>query len=198
MPSHPSQLSELLAAAKAGDSSANNQLAIYSRNFIRALSKGQLGSKLRRKIDSSDIIQNTQVEVFRSIENVRAEDTNGFFRYVRGVWNRVFNREIRDYHRQKRDLAKEVVDEDGVEPLADSALSPSRVMERDELISMCTKALETLTEVERITILRKDAEGVSLESIGRELGVSSKVVVRHLKQARRKLRFEMEQVLGTS
>ena len=67
-----------------------NDLEQY-RDYLRVLAKLELDTRLRDKIDSSDIVQQTLIQMVHGIENFRGSTTKEFY----GWLNTILRNEIK-------------------------------------------------------------------------------------------------------
>lgn len=186
-------LTSLLEKAKAGDRDAQDRLASLSRSFIKQLSEKSIGERLGRRMDGSDLVQETQLEVFKKLTRIKAKDTRGFLAFVRSVYDMTFLAKLRHGMRGKRDIAAEVqVDATVAEGLAVSDKDPAQA----EMEQLCVDALEILEANERHAIWRKHVEGASVALIGQELNLKPKAVLGLLQRARQKLRLHLQAELS--
>jgi RNA polymerase sigma factor (sigma-70 family) len=186
-------LTSLLEKAKAGDRAAQDRLASLSRNFIKQLSERSIGEKLGRRMDSSDLVQETQLEVFRDLVRIKAKDTRGFFAFVRSVYDMTFLAKLRHGMRGKRNIAAEVqVDATVAEELVIADKDPAQA----EMEQLCLDALQVLNKNERHAIWRKHVEGATIAQLGQELELGPKAVLGLLKRAREKLRLHLQDALS--
>jgi|688.fasta_scaffold209822_1 RNA polymerase sigma factor (sigma-70 family) len=186
-------LTSLLEKAKAGDRAAQDRLASLSRNFIKQLSERSIGEKLGRRMDSSDLVQETQLEVFRDLVRIKAKDTRGFFAFVKSVYDMTFLAKLRHGMRGKRNIAAEVqVDATVAEELEIADKDPAQA----EMEQLCLDALEVLNKNERHAIWRKHVEGATIAQLVEELELGPKAVLGLLKRAREKLRLHLQDALS--
>jgi RNA polymerase sigma factor (sigma-70 family) len=186
-------LTSLLEKAKAGDRAAQDRLASLSRNFIKQLSERSIGEKLGRRMDSSDLVQETQLEVFRDLVRIKAKDTRGFFAFVKSVYDMTFLAKLRHGMRGKRNIAAEVqVDATVAEELEITDKDPAQA----EMEQLCLDALEVLNKNERHAIWRKHVEGATIAQLVEELELGPKAVLGLLKRAREKLRLHLQDALS--
>jgi RNA polymerase sigma factor (sigma-70 family) len=186
-------LTSLLEKAKAGDRTAQDRLASLSRNFIKQLSERSIGEKLGRRMDSSDLVQETQLEVFRDLVRIKAKDKRGFFAFVRSVYDMTLLAKLRHGMRGKRNIAAEVqVDATVAEELEITDKDPAQA----EMEQLCLDALQVLNKNERHAIWRKHVEGATIAQLVQELELGPKAVLGLLKRAREKLRLHLQDALS--
>ena len=143
----------LLAAARAGDSHAIEQLLLPHEPTLRAVCQGMLG---RRKEDVEDAVQETFLRALRGLESFRGEASLK-------TWLVKIAVHVCSARSQKSptECALE-------ENIALATPSPERAVVRQALL---TEALATLSAPRRVALLLK-AEGWTLEEIGQAQGRS--------------------------
>jgi RNA polymerase sigma factor (sigma-70 family) len=144
-------------------------------------------------MDSSDLVQETQLEVFRDLVRIKAKDTRGFFAFVKSVYDMTFLAKLRHGMRGKRNIAAEVqVDATVAEELEIADKDPAQA----EMEQLCLDALEVLNKNERHAIWRKHVEGATIAQLVEELELGPKAVLGLLKRAREKLRLHLQDALS--
>jgi RNA polymerase sigma-70 factor, ECF subfamily len=142
----------LLAAARAGDSHAIEQLLLPHEPTLRAVCRGMLG----RREDAEDAVQETFLRALRGLESFRGEAS--LKTWLVKIAVHVCSA------RQKKYPVEFALEESH----ALAAPSPERSVVRQLLL---TEALATLSAPRRVALLLK-AEGWTLEEIGQAQGWS--------------------------
>jgi len=77
----------LIERARAGDRQAFDEIIGSFRPRIEALIRARLGKALSRDVHRDDVLQETLLRAFRSIERFRSEDEDGesFLRWLGGI-----------------------------------------------------------------------------------------------------------------
>jgi len=166
----------LIERAQLGDRAAMN--ALYERYSQRVLVivRSRLGQRLRRKMESCDLVQSVLLASFRDFNKFEYRGEKAFLRWLsRIVENRI--RDKRDFFSaRKRDVARE-------EPLereerresrfiAGSEPTPSRRLVLSEQLLQLERAMDRLPSEYREIIIRAKHEGMSLEEIAEAMGRS--------------------------
>ena len=164
------QTGDLLRQAKAGSPDALNRLYERCAGRLLAFIRLRLGTDLRARLESRDILQATLLKSLDHLQDFRGEETRSLMAWLA----RIAEREINDcadfHHRQRRDAAREVPADDLPLPaLTRSALS--RVILDEEAVRL-EAALEMLDPAYREVILLRKFEELSFAEIGRRLGKS--------------------------
>lgn len=169
---------ELIDQAKAGSPEALN--ALFSRYASRALSivRLRLGTKLRSRLESQDIVQESFLRAYRDFDNFEYRQEGAFIHWLsRLIENTI--RDQRDYQfaakRHPRHFVAETRNSQEGEIDSDFPgldLTPSQELCRREDIRRLEAALDELSEEHREVILQRDCEGLSFIEIAQNLGRS--------------------------
>jgi RNA polymerase sigma-70 factor (ECF subfamily) len=159
-----------------------------------------MGPRLRRKVDPSDILQNLYLKLFKNFASFleRVERLG-----IRNALIRMADHEITEAYRfhfkvSKRDARREVTghylgadEKDGMSPLdwvpADATSVTARVA-REEEYQQVMKALSELTPLEQFVTVARVIEGVPAQEIAERIGKSRGAVQMMIARARDKLR----------
>lgn len=133
----------LLARARGGDRSALQELIARNRQRLERTVEARLGSALRSKIRSSDILQSTYVDVLLSVEGFQGETDEDFSNWLVRVLENNIRDKSRYFRARKRDRTLEV-DEDPEE--AGRQPTPSSEAEWTEEILLIGQAMQRLPE----------------------------------------------------
>ena len=170
------------------------------RGFLRLLARTQLPRKLRGKLDPSDIVQQTLLEAHKARESFRGQTAREQAGWLRTILAHTLANTIRGFGREKRDVAKELP-LDG--PLRLTAMrleswlvaqqsTPSRHVTREEETLSLAEAVASLPEDQQDAILLRHCEGLTLQRIGEELGVSESTATRLIRCGLESLREKLE------
>lgn len=197
---------ELIAKARAGEVEALGELCNLYRNYMRMVVQTGLGPKLRERVELSDVVQETLVEVIRQFPQFTGQNEAALVGWLR----RLVGQKLADlgrYHsRAKRsaggpdvplDAAWDLPGGEGshggklLDMLALSQTSPSEAASNRELTVLLADALAALPEAEAEVLWLYHAENLSFEGIGDRMGVSRKSIrgiwARGLKSLKRTL-----------
>jgi RNA polymerase sigma-70 factor (ECF subfamily) len=203
---------DLMARARAGQSDAMGELCALYGNYLRMVARAGLGPWLGRRVELSDVVQETLVEVVRQFPKFTGQDEAALVGWLRRLVGQKLVDLARHHNRVKRGagilpLSLDAVwdyargddradrtpgsrsDNPLLKALALDQSNPSEVASYRELSVRLADALASLPETEAEVLWLYHAEGLSFEMIGRRLGVSRKVVrtiwARGLKALRR-------------
>jgi RNA polymerase sigma-70 factor (ECF subfamily) len=158
---------DLLRQARAGSPEALE--ALFARGGDRLLPyiRLRMGPRLRARLESQDLLQNTLLRACERLEQLRGEEPEAFW----GWLYRIAENEIRDqaehHQRQKRDARREVPL--GM-PLATQAHTLASQLALSEEAERLERALETLSEPHREVILLRRFEELGFAAISERLG----------------------------
>jgi RNA polymerase sigma-70 factor (ECF subfamily) len=187
---------ELLARARAGQAEALGELCALYGGYLRTVVQAGLGPKLRLRVDLSDVVQETLLEVVRQFPRFTGETEGALTGWLRRLVSEKLADLGRYNGRAKRgggvlplalDAPREIGPADDlgaytevrmIEALALSQSSPSENASRRELALRVADALRQLPGPEAEVLLLYHAEGESFTAIGSRLGLSRKVVRR--------------------
>jgi RNA polymerase sigma-70 factor (ECF subfamily) len=201
---------ELMTRARAGETEALGELCALYRNYLRMIVRTGLGPRLRERLELSDVVQETLIEVVRQFPQFTGQNEAALVGWLR----RLVGQKLADlgrYHsRSKRTGGTRTLrlespfDTEGpghlssesggarlLDMLALSQTSPSEVASRRELVVLLADAVGALPVEEADILWLYHAEGLSFEAIGERVGLSRKSVrgiwARGLKRLRRTL-----------
>ncbi len=184
---------DLLADAREGKPEALGELCALYRNYLSMIVRTGMGPRLRERVELSDVVQETLVEVIRQFPQFNGQTEMALVGWLR----RLVAQKLADlgrYHsRIKRSGAVATFaldapwetgggDSQGGEAvrlldmLALSQTSPSELASRRELTVLLADALSELPSSEAEVLWMYHAEGLSFESIAERLGLGRKAV----------------------
>lgn len=171
----------LVTQAKAGDGQAFNKLMERYLQRILRIVRARLGSKLREKLESMDVVQNVMVRVVKSFNKFEVKDESAFLHWV----SKLVQNEIRDladyHHAKKRDLTKEIDEKASevsqgkmTEQLPETTIyTPSVIVRLKQEVKELEKAMDQLTEKDREVLIMRQYEGMAFKDIGEELKIGA-------------------------
>jgi RNA polymerase sigma-70 factor (ECF subfamily) len=156
----------------------------------------QLDPRLRRHLDTSDIVQDTLVRAWERLEQFNGHTEAELVKWLKQILSNLV-KDLWDYFRaEKRDLALEqslqaVLTQSALRleaHLADKQSSPSQRAERQELLLRTASALEQLPEDQRDVVILHHMNEASVAEIAEQLNRTKKSVVGLLYRGLRRLR----------
>lgn len=193
----------LLVALRTGDRDLQGKVLQHYEPWLRLLARFQMETRLQRKFDPVDVVQQALLEALKSFASFRGHSEPELAAWLRGILARVLAHEVRRYHgAQKRDAGREIPLETVITAglddtscrlggIATDGVTPSaRLIQREGEVALA-RALEHLSEEHRQVITLRHLEGLPHEAIAQRLGRSSGAVrmlwVRALAELRRAL-----------
>jgi RNA polymerase sigma-70 factor (ECF subfamily) len=188
---------DLLRSARQGDAEAVNRLLERHRQALRRLVQMRLDRRIRRRVDVSDIVQETLVEASRRLAEYLKNPAMPFH-----LWLRHMARDrIIDAHRRHRVSARRSVDREQplVAPasldhstmelaaqLSDKLPTPASAATMRELARRFEAAIDELDEQDREVLLMRHFEQLSNQEAAQALGLSQPAAsMRYLRAVRR-------------
>ncbi|MFG0316078.1 MAG: RNA polymerase sigma factor [Planctomycetota bacterium JB042] len=166
---------DLMKRAQGGDDAALNRLVERYYDRVRPIVRARLGERLRRRVDSGDILQNTFATVVRTYDRFDVNDEASLIAWM----SRIAENQILDEHdrqsAKKRRAEREVEldagasDDRAVDP-SSPANGPGESVERRERDELLEEALGELSELYRELILLRDYMGFSWEEVASRTG----------------------------
>jgi RNA polymerase sigma-70 factor, ECF subfamily len=173
----------LLARARAGDREALGELLENNRDYLRNLADRLLDDRMGRRIDASDLVQQTCLSVHKQIGEFVGQDAAQFAAWLRQIHERNIRNAVRDQlHTEKRAISREERLPDG-DAHAVRQTSPSQHLVRREESATLTKAIGQLVDDEREALRRRYLEGQSVAEIAAAMGLSKDALARLFKRA---------------
>lgn len=166
----------LLARIQSGDKTALDALLAGHRDYLRRVVEIRMGDQLRRRVDTSDVVQETQLVAARRIENYLSHRQIPFRLWLRQTAiDQIANLRQHHLNTQKRSMKQEIhLSENSSIMLAQSFLRdrPSRIARRRELAQQIREAVHEMGENDREILLLRHFEELTNREIGRLLGLN--------------------------
>lgn len=194
---------ELLASVRRGDADARDRLFDRHRNAIRRMVDLRMDRVLERRVDASDIVQDTLIEANRRLTDYLSNPVMPFHLWLR----QMAKDRLIDAHRRHRVAARRSMDreqplavasrdEDSVidlaGQLADGQMTPAAAATWHELQRRFQEACEKLDEQDQEIILMRHFERLNNSEVAEALDLSAQAAsMRHLR-AMRRLRVHLE------
>ena len=172
------QEAALVAAAKAGDSAAFEQLVKATTADIYTLAYRLTGDEE----DARDVVQDAYIRAFKSIKRFRGEA-----RFSTWMYRITANCAATHLARRNKNRHEELSND---EPIADSRpeIDPEGMAETGMLRDRVSEALAELPPRLRAVVVLRDIYDLPHEAIASELGITESAAKVRLHRARRKLR----------
>ena len=179
---------ELIERARVGDQAALGELLQNYRGYLWGLADKLLDDRAARRIDASDLVQQTCLSVHKQIAEFEGHDAAQFAAWLRQIHERnILNAARNQLHAGKRNIDREkrVSDADAY---AARQTSPSQHAVRSEESMRLARAIEQLPEKEQEALRRRYLEGESMVQIAAAMGLTKDALVWLMKCAMTSLR----------
>ena len=180
---------------QAPDSADLGALLESFRPRLRRMVSLRLDPRLRRRVDSSDVLQEAFVDVARRFDEHRASPDLPFFLWVRFLTaQKLVELHRRHAGAEMRDVRREVAGLDTPEATSaslarafvDDGDTPAQILMREEHEQKLQEALEKLKPNDREILMLRHFERLAYDECARVLGIQlSAAKVRHLRAAKR-------------
>ena len=182
----------LVASARAGDSSALNQLCNVYGERVRRIIRLRMGKELRSKLDSMDLVQDALLSALEGLGDFTYKNEGDFLRWLARIAQNALRGHLDKLHAAKRDIRKEVRRDNyrattgagfvGT-PGPIRATTPSVILSRKEDLDKLENAIDELKPAYRNVIVLAKIDGLSYNQIGEQLGKSADAVGHLLSRA---------------
>ena len=163
------------------------------RPLLKALADDLLYYDLRKKVDPSDVVQQTMVEAIKSRSQFRGDSDAAKAGWLKAILRNVVHGLLRRYHRDRRNMSLEQSLDNSMHSslgiqLVDTVESPSfrERMEEDKRWIQETMAL--LNEQQRRAMVMRYWQDMSLEEIGKAMDKKPEAVASLLYRAMKIIR----------
>lgn len=169
------------------------------RSYLRVLARGCLPDELSRKIDASDLVQQTLFKAHQRREQFQGRSGMERAAWLRSILATTLVDEMRRYHAAKRNIKLECPFETAFEesssrleawlPVDES--SPSERAAKHEQLLLMAEAIENLPVDQRQVVELRHLQGCSLAEIAGSMGRSEASVANLLYRAVANLRRQL-------
>ncbi len=175
---------DLLRAAQGGDAEACNRLFERYYPRVRRIVGVRLGEPLRRRVDVSDILQETFAAAVDAFDRFEVRDEGSFINWLARIAEHQVLAAADHHGAQKRNPAREVplahADASGpigIDPVATGLLPPDQVVRAEEILLVET-CVAALPEAYRELIILRNYAGASWDTVAAETGRPSAAAAR--------------------
>lgn len=195
------EVTDLIRRARQGDPEALGRLLDSHRERLRQIADRQLRGRIAVRMDASDVVQQTFLEVQRGIGRFEGDDASTLAAWLERVLQNAVARTIRDHALlQKRDVRRERPLEavphsgSGLQPApAAHMTTPSQQAIRGEEADRLSVALAQLPPDQQQAVRLRHLEGRSLAEISRYFGRSESATAGLIKRGMEALRTALRQ-----
>jgi len=201
------EMAELMSRAAGGDAEALRALFSRYRDRLKRMVHLRLSRRLQGRVDDSDVLQESYLEVARRLDEYLREPKLPFFLWLRHMTAL----KLAEVHRrhlgtQLRDADREVTLHRGGLPLADSVslaaqllgtlTTPSQAVIKAETRLLVQEALNSMDPIDREVLALKHFEQLSTAEIAEVLGLSKAGAGSRYLRAIKRLREILAQIPG--
>jgi RNA polymerase sigma-70 factor (ECF subfamily) len=166
------------------------------RGYLLLLARARFHSRLKGKVDSSDLVQQTLLQAHQALPQFQAHSVAQQAAWLRQILARNLANAARDLGRAKRDVNRErslqlLLDESASRLeswLVADQPSPSQRAEHHEQAVRIAAALTNLPENQREAVVLRYWDGLSLAEIGEHMALTTAAVAGLLQRGLRNLK----------
>jgi RNA polymerase sigma-70 factor (ECF subfamily) len=170
------------------------------RSYLEVLARVHLDSRLRGKVEPSDVVQQVMLRAFAAWTELRDPDGPVLAAWLRRILARTLADTAKHYDRDKRAVGLERSLEADLDRsasgmagwLAADHTSPSQAAVRNEELLRLADALATLPEPMREVVVLKHLRGWQLQRIAEQIGRTVPAVASLLRRGLEELRHRLE------
>ena len=175
----------LVVLAKEGDKSALNQLYSVYAERVRWMVRFRMGSELRSKLESMDLVQDTLIHAFSGLNSFTYRDEGDFVRWLSKIAENELRGNIKKLHADKRDIRKEARFNNNrpnttagfvgaIDPI--QTTTPSIIISRKEDLDKLARAIDQLKPEYKEAIVLTKIDGLSYDEVAGKLDKSPDAV----------------------
>lgn len=181
--SHADQeLDALLLAAKGGSSLHLGRLLDSFRPALIQLADGQLGQRIRRRMSTSDLVQETLLTACDQFVDFRGVSPAEFQNWLLELFHSRLIDGLRRHQQAEKRRQNLEAEDTSLSSLEDSSETPSKLASLNEDARRLVEALQTLPEDAQQLIRMRYLEDRTFEDIAAELKLSLSTVWRRFQE----------------
>lgn len=170
------------------------------RAYLHLLARTHLGDALRKKVDASDVVQQTLMQAYRDRDGFRGNSDEELAGWLKQILRNRLIEMARYWKGQKRDMQRDVELERKIadsfsrvdEWLVASQTSPSMRAHENDMLFKLPHAIEKLPDDLREAVVLHHLQGKKLGEIAEQLNCDRTTVGRRLMRGLEQLRRLME------
>jgi RNA polymerase sigma-70 factor, ECF subfamily len=194
------QFSALIEAARRGDAECRDRLFALCRSYLGFVARSQVETWLRRKVDASDLVQETMLEACRDFDRFEGRTEQEWLAWLRKILNHNAADFVRRYRgTAKRAAGREVPFRDPADSHAPGAPEPAgpQATPSQEFLQLDTElrvtaALGRLPADYQEVIVLRNLQRLSFQEVAERMNRSRPAVQMLWMRAIRKLQTELE------
>ena len=187
------QSSMLLRAARAGSREALGSLLDRYGERLLALIRARLGRRLRREVESRDVLQETLLDAFRDLEQFEGSGSATFMGWMAGIAVNKIRHQARYFRRMARDRRLRNSWYSGFDPAARQLHTQVSRIQLGRRARRLEQVLDGLSEEHREVILLRHYEELRFREIGERMGRSEDAARMLLARAVAKVTLKMRE-----
>ena len=176
-------LAEVIDSARCGNVQTRGKLLELYRNYLNVLATTQMNGRLRRRMSTSDLVQETMLAAHRDFAQFRGASEGELLSWLRQILSHCLSHAVeKNIFAQKRDLRREVSIEQVARQLddsmarmtgqlADPAATPSQIVGQRELAAELSDQLAKLKPSYRDVIVFRNLQGLSFDEVAERLEI---------------------------
>lgn len=170
----PESVRELVERAQAGDRGALEALAARCRPRLLVEVRGQLGARLRARVEPEDVVQEALLRACRMLERFRWQSDEHFYSWLGSIAEHVIWNVS-----QKRSIDRLEISRD----IAARGATPSREIRREERFDRLEEAIKALPPDQREALRLARLEGLKVNEVAERMKRSPNSVSKLLARA---------------
>lgn len=169
------------------------------RPVLVTIAQAMISPAYRGDIEASDLVQQTLLEALASAGGLDPLDEGPFFGWLRKALQNNMLDAVKRLNTQKHDVSRRVRESELEESfarleqvLAGDETSPSQLASRNEQIATMLSSLQELPDKQRMAVIMKHLQGLSLKEVAASLDLSESATAGLLHRGRQNLIHRME------
>ncbi|TWU54357.1 ECF RNA polymerase sigma factor SigR [Rubripirellula tenax] len=175
----------MIAEVRHGNVQSLGDLLQLYQSYLSVLAATQIDGRLRRRMSTSDLVQETLLAAHRDFHQFRGGSEGEWVAWLRQILSNCLSHAIeKNVYAKKRDIRREVAldtmarnIDDSMARLshivADKAATPSEVMSQHELADELSSQLAKLKDSYRDVIIYRNLQGLSFDEIADRMQIKA-------------------------
>ncbi len=181
------------ASARRGDRTALERIIVRTADRLSSLIEARLGSSLRARVRTSDVLQSSYLQILRDVRAFEGEDEDAFVRWAGSIIENNIRMKARYFSAAKREGEHERLEPDESGRAA-GGNTPSVAATHVEAVMIVGRALERIPEEYQQVILLRTFEKLDHAEIAKRMNRSPGAVRMLLSRARAALCLAVERL----
>lgn len=172
----------LVDRARSGDRQAFDRLIEEHRPALERHVRTRIGEHLRSKVEVDDVLQDTYLRAWKSMDGFQWMGKGSFLRWLKGIAEHAILKLVNRHGREEVIF----VEEETARP--DLGPSPSKALRRGERFSRLEEALDALSPEHREAVMLVRIKGLKVKEAAERMGRTPNAVMHLLLRAMKKLK----------